>query len=88
MTKADIRIKVFAPLEVRAKRIAERDGMGLEEAMKHVKARDDDNRKRYMKLYNIDIYDDSGFDACVNAGIYRPEQLLEIVRSIIETKGC
>ena len=88
MTKADIRIKVFAPLEVRAKRIAERDGMGLKEAMKHVKARDDDNRKRYMKLYNIDIYDDSGFDACVNAGIYKPEQLLDIVQGIIETKGC
>ena len=88
MTDADVRIKVFAPLETRAKRIAERDGMGLKEAMKHVKARDEDNRKRYLKVYGIDIYDDSNFDACLNAGIYTPEKLLDIVQSVIETKGC
>lgn len=88
MVKADVRIQVFAPLETRAKRIAERDSMTLKEAIKHVKARDDDNRKRYLKVYNIDIYDDSNFDACLNAGIYRPEQLLAIVQSVIETKGC
>jgi len=88
MVNADIRIQVFAPLETRAKRIAERDGMTLTGAMKHVKARDDDNRKRYLKVYGIDIYDDSNFDACLNAGIYTPEKLLGIVQSVIETKGC
>lgn len=86
MVDADVRIKVFAPLGVRAKRIADRDSMTEKEAAAHIKARDEGNRKRYMKLYGIDIYDDGPFDACLNAGIYGPEKLLEISLAIIKAK--
>ena len=60
---ADVRIKVICPLETRAQRTAKRDGMTLTEAMKHVKERDNQNRKRYMKVYSIDIDDETKFDA-------------------------
>ncbi|MFN7990521.1 MAG: cytidylate kinase family protein [Candidatus Micrarchaeia archaeon] len=83
---ADLRIKVFAPLETRAERITKRDGMGIREAMEHVKKRDEANRKRYKKVYGIDIFDDSRFDACLNSGIYRPERLLRITLALIEAK--
>jgi len=86
MVDADLRIKVIALLKTRAERIGKRDGMDTKEAMKHVKARDDQNRKRYKKLYKIDIDDEEGFDACVNSGIYRPEELLEIVLAIMDAK--
>jgi cytidylate kinase len=87
MVEADVRIKVFAPLGVRAQRIAARDGMGLVQAMKHIKARDDANRKRYKKLYKIDIDDEDIFDACLNGGIHKPEGLLGMSLSVIEAKG-
>ena len=84
---ADVRIKVFAPLEVRARRLMKRDSMSLKEAMSHVSERDGANRKRYKKVYGIDIYDDSGFDALLNSGIYSPQQLASIAMAIIRTKG-
>jgi len=86
MVNADIRIKVFAPLATRAERIAKRDGMELKDAMKHVKARDDANRKRYKKLYKIDIDSDDVFDACLNGGIHPPEELLWMALAVLETK--
>lgn len=86
IVEADVRIKVFASEEIRAGRIAKRDGMGLKEALKHLRERDARNRKRYMKVYGIDIYDDRNFDALLNSGIYKPEELLEISLAIISAK--
>ncbi len=86
MVDADIRIKVFAPVQTRAERIAKRDGMALAEALSHVKARDDNNRKRYRKVYGIDIDNDDIFDACLNAGIYNPEKLLSICLAITKQR--
>jgi CMP/dCMP kinase len=86
MVDADVRIKVICPLETRAQRTAKRDGMTLAEARKHVKERDDRNRKRYMKLYSIDIDDETKFDACLSSGVYRPEELLVLALAIINLK--
>lgn len=86
MVDADVRIRVFAPEQVRAERIAKRDGMAVEEALKHVRERDDSNRKRYKKLYDIDIGSDDSFDACLNAGIRKPEELLEIALTMIKQR--
>lgn len=87
MTDADLRIRVFASLEKRAERIARRDKMTEAQALDHIKKRDEQNRKRYKKLYKIDIDDDSLFDAKLNSGIYSPQELLAIVLAIIEEKG-
>jgi CMP/dCMP kinase len=86
MVEADVRIRVFAPLKIRGERIAKRDSMDVKEAITHVKARDEGNRKRYGKLYRIDIYEDDLFDACLNSGIHPPEKLLEMSLAIIKAK--
>jgi cytidylate kinase len=86
MVDADVRIKVSAPLKSRAERIAKRDGMTLKVAMEHVKERDERNRKRYKKLYGIDICDEDIFDAVLNAGIHTPGELKAISLAIIKTK--
>jgi len=52
----DLNIKVSAPLGVRAKRVAKRDEITLEEAKKHVKARDEENRNALQEsLWNRHI---------------------------------
>lgn len=81
---ADFRIKVSAPLEIRAVRVAKRDDMTLEQAKKHVKERDDNNQKRYLKVYGIDIYDESKFDAILDSGTNKPDQLLRMSLKIIK----
>ena len=57
-------LKVFltAPLEVSAERVACRDDSSIKEALQKVKQRDAIDRKRYMKLYDIDIKDESVYD--------------------------
>ncbi|VVC03005.1 Putative adenylate kinase [Candidatus Bilamarchaeum dharawalense] len=86
IVEADIRIKVTAPLEVRAERVAKRDGMTLTQAKKHVKERDEENRMRYKKVYGIDIYDESKFDAILDNSNKTPEQLLEIALDMVRAK--
>lgn len=86
MVDPDVRIWVFAPDETRAQRLAKRDGISKEEAKVHISMRDENNRSRYKRLYDIDIDDHSEFDVCVNSGIYSPEKLVEIVIKIIDTK--
>lgn len=83
---ADVRMKVFASLDVRSGRLAKRDGMDEKSARRHILERDEGNRKRYMKVYGIDIYDDSSFDACLNSGVLSPRQLLGIAIAIIKAK--
>ena len=86
MVDADVRIKVFAPGDIRAERIGKRDGMEVDEALKHVRERDENNRKRYKKVYGIDIDSKDIFDACLNGGIYTPEKLLGISLEIIKQR--
>ena len=86
MLDADVRIKLFVPDEERARRIAARDKMTPEQAMRHIKERDDNNIERYKAVYNVDILDEDIFDACLNGGIYDPKQLLAISLEIIKQK--
>ncbi|HLD60236.1 MAG TPA: cytidylate kinase family protein [Candidatus Bilamarchaeaceae archaeon] len=81
----DITIQLFAPLDIRAMRVSKRDKMPLDKAKKHVQERDNSNRKRYLDVYNIDIFDTSSFDACLSSHKYTPEKLKEIVLQIIKT---
>lgn len=86
MLDADVRIKLHVPDKERARRIAARDKMTPAEALKHLKERDDNNRKRYKSVYEIDIDDEDIFDVCLNGGIYEPHQLLDIALAVIKTK--
>jgi cytidylate kinase len=83
---ADLRVFVFAPLETRAARIAKRDSMTPEEARRHVKERDERNRKRYLKVYGIDIFDTSKFDLCLNSGKYLPGEMADMVLKLADIK--
>jgi predicted cytidylate kinase len=83
MVEADFRIKVVASPEIRAERIGKRDGMSFEDALKHVQERDESNRKRYKKLYGIDIEDESIFDAVLDSGKSSPQELLKMSLELI-----
>ncbi len=86
MTNADIRIKINVPAGVRAKRIARRDGMAIEEARKHVEERDNQNIRRYKEVYGIDITDDSIFDLQLDGEKNTPDELLRITMDFIKSR--
>ncbi|MCK4319495.1 cytidylate kinase family protein [Candidatus Micrarchaeota archaeon] len=87
MIETDFSIFILAPLEVRAKRIAKRDGMSFDEALRHVINRDLNNIQRYKKIYDIDISNLEGFDLAISSDTYSPEKMVEIVIKAIEKKG-
>lgn len=86
IVKADLRVWLNAPEEVRASRIARRDGMKKGEALRHLRRRDRDNRRRYRRLYGIDILDHSGFDMELNSSSFTPGGLASIIIAAAKEK--
>ncbi len=85
---ADLRVWLYAPQEARAARVAKRDGMALQEALAHINERDSINRKRYIEVYGIDIFDHSAFDLSINTGKSSPEESAGIIISAAKKMGA
>lgn len=85
---AHVRILVYAPAEVRATRIAQRDGKNVEEALRELKIRDDSEAKRYKKYYGIDLDDVKAFDLAINTATFGKGEMIELaskaVRLVLE----
>jgi len=86
MVNPNVSVWVYAEDHIRAERLAKRDGITVSGAKTHIRARDEANRTRYLKLYKIDIYDQSSFDVKVNSGSFNPDELADIVLKVIEIK--
>ncbi|MCS7104494.1 MAG: AAA family ATPase [Thermofilaceae archaeon] len=80
---ADLKILLTAPLSVRADRIAKREQKSLEDALREVKAREESNRMRALKYYNIDIEDLSGIDLIINTSILDIEGINKILEVFV-----
>lgn len=55
LEQADLRVYLLASPEVRAKRIAEREGIPWRQSLLDLEARDTRDHNRYLRLYGIDI---------------------------------
>ncbi len=64
--KRAFKIFVRTDLKARAKRVAKRDGLPLSKALKYVKDRDKYDRRRYRKLYGIDLFDLSPYHLIID----------------------
>jgi cytidylate kinase len=81
---ADFRFWLDAPLEVRAARIAEREGKALERAREETRRRERSERTRYADYYDIDIDDLSIYDLVVNTARWTAADVLAILTTAIE----
>jgi len=83
---ADLRVLFTAPLEVRVRRIAEREGRDLQEVREETLAREESERKRFKELYGIDIDDLSIFDLVINTARLEVEEEVEILERLARRK--
>ncbi|MFZ0512241.1 MAG: cytidylate kinase family protein, partial [Candidatus Nitrosopolaris sp.] len=68
----------------RAKRMAHRDNINILEAKKIVQLRDDDNKKIYRKLYDINFGDDlTVFDFSINTDLLSLIPLIDISKTMM-----
>lgn len=80
-------IKIFlnASQEERAKRVVGRDGIDYEDALQHIKKRDEGNRRLYKNLYGFTLGQDLDiFDIIVDTDGMTPEQVDDIVAKQID----
>ena len=81
---AHLKVLVMAPINVRAERIAKRDGKTIEEALTEIRVREESESRRFMKFYGINIFDLSVFDLIVNSEKFDEEEVFEIVMTAVK----
>jgi len=80
---ADLKIWLKTPIEVRCKRIAKRDNISLERAMRETKERERSEAKRYLEHYGINIDDLEPYDLIVDSSKWDSNGVAEIICSSI-----
>lgn len=83
--KADFRILLTAPLDIRLQRIADRDAISFEQAKHQTSVREKSERARYRRLYGINIEDQSVYDLVLNTARYDLEGVVTVLAGAIRT---
>ena len=76
---ADLKVCFTAPLDVRAKRVCEREGKSFELAKREIIAREESEAIRYRDIHNIDIRNMDIYDLIINTDSFDPESIAEII---------
>lgn len=83
--QADLKVFLIAPQKIRAKRIMRRDNFSsMEKAIKAIEAREKSERRRYQKIYGIDLDDLESYDLVLNTAKFTSQQIEVIVAGVIE----
>ncbi|MGQ9759138.1 MAG: (d)CMP kinase [Candidatus Methanomethylicaceae archaeon] len=79
-----LKFYLTAPFEERAKRIALREGITLQDAEKRTRMREASERARYKLLYGIDVDDLSVYDFVINTLKWDKESVVILLKEIID----
>ena len=82
---ADLRVWLDAPIDVRARRIAKREGFGVDVARIDTLEREASERRRYLEYYDIDVTDRSIYDLAINTARWDAETVLGL---LVDAVGC
>lgn len=81
-----LKVWITAPFEVRAERIAKREGKSIEEVKDLLRLRENSEAGRYEKYYGIDIRDVSIYDIIINNSWLSAEECCDILLSVIKVR--
>jgi len=85
LLKEGFKVWLEASPEVRARRVAERDDISLEEAFDALKEKDERTKAIYKKLYGFDLGEDfSPFDVILDANELDVEEVLQTLCLVVE----
>ncbi len=76
-----LKVWIDAPLEVRAQRIAGREGTPVETAKAEIVAREASERARYEAIYGIDLADTHDHDLVTDSSDKTPDEIVALVWS-------
>ena len=84
MINSNLKVWLKAPLEVRSKRVAKREGWSVKQALLKIKKRENCDFSRYNKYYQIDLNDLSIYDLIIDSSKWKPESIVEIISSALQ----
>ena len=76
---AVLRIWLITPLNIRSKRISERENKTAEVAKSEIITREKSEALRYMEIHNIDINNMEIYDLIINTDSFDPQSISEII---------
>ena len=79
LLEADLKIWLKAPLEVRAARVAKREGKDYDVALRETREREESELGRYKRIYKIDLRDLSPYHVVLETSLWDSEKIVEIV---------
>lgn len=82
--EADIKVFLRASLEARARRIAAREGLNVEEAREATLLREKIERERFRRFYGIDLMDLSIYDVVLNTELFDVGGTARILKRVVE----
>ncbi len=83
LVDANLKVWLKAPFEIRAKRIARREEKPVARAKAETREREECEKERYLKYYNIDTTDLSVYDLVIDSSRWGAEEISEIVAKAI-----
>ncbi|MDR7439651.1 MAG: cytidylate kinase family protein [Armatimonadota bacterium] len=84
---ADMKVWLRAPLEVRARRVSEREGVPVEVAQAELLRREESERRRYREIYGIDLDDLSPYHVVLDTSRWGPEEVTEALVLLARAVG-
>ncbi|ELZ76059.1 cytidylate kinase [Haloferax volcanii DSM 14919] len=82
---ADLRFWLDAPVDVRAERIADREGKPVDVAREETTTREASEAKRYDAYYDIDITDLSIYDIALNTARWGPDEVTAVCIAAVDS---
>lgn len=85
---AHIKIWLKTPLEVRARRIAKRENIPVEQALEETRVREQSEKTRYKTFYDIDQSDLSIYDLVIDTSHWDAKGVADIISTAIDELKC
>jgi len=82
---ADLKIMLKTDVKVRARRIAQREDISLEQAMHETMTRQQSEARRYREFYDLDMSDLLPYDIVIESSVWNPEATAQIAITAIES---
>jgi cytidylate kinase len=82
--EADLRIWMLAPLDIRAKRICDRESKSITLAKEEIEIREKSETLRYLDIHNIDINNFDIYDLILNTDRFNPSSIADIILTTLK----
>ena len=84
MVPAELKVWIYCDREIRIQRIAKREKKSVEDVRRITIEREEIEKRRYMKIYGIDIEDRSLYHLMINSARFSADEIASIIVRAVE----